>query len=219
VKDMASTSIESFYSEDIDSTKDLPQKQKQVLKACLELFASKGFEATTTADIAKKAGVSQGTVYKRFNTKEQLLQAVVQPLFSKTIPRAAKEFSDDINHFQYDNLAEFLKPTLRNRLTFATENKQIIKILFMQAISDPQLLAELVKPVKSVLTNTIPKVIDKLKEEHLLVDWDTARIMEYVLSIGAGYGAQIVLFDRKLDLDTVIDQAVEFLVKGLSPEK
>ncbi|MGF2385388.1 TetR/AcrR family transcriptional regulator [Lentilactobacillus otakiensis] len=216
---MASTTIQSFYSEDIDSTKDLPQKQKQVLKACLELFASKGFEATTTADIADKAGVSQGTVYKRFKTKEQLLQAVVQPLFSKTIPRAAKEFSEDLNQFKYDSLADFLRPTLKNRLTFATENKQIIKILFMQAANDPQLLSELVIPVKRVLTTTIPNVIDKLKERHLLVDWDTSRILEYVLSIGAGFGAQIILFDRKFDLDTAIDQAVEFLVKGLSPEK
>lgn len=216
---MASTSIESFYSEDIDSTKELPQKQKQVLKACLELFASKGFEATTTADIANKAGVSQGTVYKRFNTKEQLLQAVVHPLFSKTIPRAAKEFAEDINQYKFDTLADFLKPTLHNRLTFATENKQIIKILFMQAANDPNLLNELVVPIKDVLTTSIPKVIDKLKARHLLVDWDTPRIMEYVLSIGAGFGAQIILFNRKLDLDTIIDQAVEFLVKGLSPDQ
>lgn len=216
---MASTSIESFYSEDIDFTTDLPQKQKQVLKACLELFAAKGFEATTTADIADKAGVSQGTVYKRFKTKEQLLQAVVHPLFSKTIPRAAQEFADDISRFEYSSLADFLKPTLKNRLKFATENKQILKILFMQAVNDPQLLAELVAPVKDVLTTTIPKVIDNLKQQHLLVDWETGRILEYVLSIGAGFGAQMILFDRQFDIDQVLDQAVEFLVKGLSPEK
>lgn len=215
---MASTSIQSFYSEDIDSTKDLPQKQKQVLKACLDLFAAKGFEATTTADIAERAGVSQGTVYKRFKTKEQLLQAVVQPLFSQTIPRAAQEFSEDLNHFKYDSLAEFLKPTLKNRLTFASENKQILKILFMQAVNDPQLLSELVVPIKAVLTTTIPKIIDKLKARHLLVEWDTARILDYVLSIGIGFGAQIILFDQKVDLDRDIDQAVEFLVKGLSPD-
>nr|WP_252892994.1 TetR/AcrR family transcriptional regulator [Lentilactobacillus otakiensis] len=174
---MASTTIQSFYSEDIDSTKDLPQKQKQVLKACLELFASKGFEATTTADIADKAGVSQGTVYKRFKTKEQLLQAVVQPLFSKTIPRAAKEFSEDLNQFKYDSLADFLRPTLKNRLTFATENKQIIKILFMQAANDPQLLSELVIPVKRVLTTTIPNVIDKLKKN--VISWLTGTHREF----------------------------------------
>ena len=216
---MSSTPIESFYSEDIDSATDLPQKQKQVLKACLELFASKGFEATTTADIAEKAGVSQGTVYKRFKTKDQLLHAVVQPLFSKTIPRAAKEFAEDIRQFKYDSLADFLKPTLMNRLTFGAENKQVIKILFMQAVNDQTLLAELIGPVKDVLTNTIPVVLDELKKQHLLVDWDTPRIMEYVLSIGAGYGTQMVLFDRKFDLEHIIDQAVEFLVKGLSPEK
>ena len=73
--------------------------------------------------------------------------------------------------------------------------------------------------MKDVLTNTIPVVLDELKKQHLLVDWDTPRIMEYVLSIGAGYGAQMVLFDRKFDLEHIIDQAVEFLVKGLSPEK
>ena len=216
---MSSTPIESFYSEDIDSATDLPQKQKQVLKACLELFASKGFEATTTADIAEKAGVSQGTVYKRFKTKDQLLHAVVQPLFSKTIPRAAKEFAEDIRQFKYDSLADFLKPTLMNRLTFGAENKQVIKILFMQAVNDQTLLAELIGPVKDVLTNTIPVVLDELKKQHLLVagtprvSWSTSFQSEPAM------GAQMVLFDRKFDLEHIIDQAVEFLVKGLSPEK
>ena len=48
----------------------LSAKQQAVLKASLNLFSEQGFDRTSTKDIAQLAGVSEGTVYKQFKTKE-----------------------------------------------------------------------------------------------------------------------------------------------------
>lgn len=49
--------------------------KKAILEAAIELFGAKGFEGTSIAQLAKKAGVGKGTVYSYFNTKHDILQA------------------------------------------------------------------------------------------------------------------------------------------------
>src|SRR5215203_2949816 len=46
--------------------------KRAILKAALELFAAKGFYATTTKGISKKAHISEGTLFNCFKTKEDL---------------------------------------------------------------------------------------------------------------------------------------------------
>jgi AcrR family transcriptional regulator len=47
--------------------------QQRLIRAALELFSSRGYHDTTTAQIAKKAGVAEGTIYRHFSSKQQLL--------------------------------------------------------------------------------------------------------------------------------------------------
>ena len=46
--------------------------RKRIVTAALSLFQSKGFEATTTKAIARKAGIAEGTVFNYFKTKEDI---------------------------------------------------------------------------------------------------------------------------------------------------
>lgn len=50
----------------------------RLLAAAVELFAAQGVAGTTVAEIAKRAGVTSAMVHYYFQTKEQLLEAVVQ---------------------------------------------------------------------------------------------------------------------------------------------
>lgn len=52
------------------------QRRGQLLQAALRVFSRKGFHAANVADVAAEAGVSQGTVYHYFDSKEALLLAV-----------------------------------------------------------------------------------------------------------------------------------------------
>ena len=51
------------------------ERRKQLIDTALGLFAAKGFENTTTKDIAETAGVAQGLIYHYFGGKEELLFA------------------------------------------------------------------------------------------------------------------------------------------------
>jgi TetR/AcrR family transcriptional regulator len=53
------------------------ERREQILDAAVEEFAAHGYEATTTADIAARAGISQPYVYRFFPTKRELYIAVI----------------------------------------------------------------------------------------------------------------------------------------------
>src|SRR5881392_1104483 len=46
--------------------------RKRIVSAALSLFRTKGFDATTTKAIARKAGIAEGTVFNYFRTKEDI---------------------------------------------------------------------------------------------------------------------------------------------------
>ncbi|WP_283680005.1 TetR/AcrR family transcriptional regulator [Lentilactobacillus sp. Marseille-Q4993] len=212
---MASTTIESFFNDDINADENLPAKQKQVLKAALELFATKGFANTTTADIAEKANVSQGTVYKRYTTKEELLQATLSPLIERTIPKAIKEFTAYAVSLNQPSFEELLHVLLKNRFEFVSDNRKALKVMLSESLTNPKLLAELEQTFAQLLSSELPMVIDKFKSYGTIVDWETQRIIQYIVSIGFGYAGQIILLDRKFNADKAAADAANFIYRGL----
>lgn len=64
--------------------KDAARNRQRVLTAARELFATKGMEATLN-EVAHHAGVGVGTVYRRFATKEELIDAIFESGIAEVI--------------------------------------------------------------------------------------------------------------------------------------
>jgi len=69
----------------MDSTDTKPKwnrrkdaRPAEIIDAALDIFAESGFAAAKLGDVAKRAGVVKGTLYRYFDTKEDLFRAVVQ---------------------------------------------------------------------------------------------------------------------------------------------
>lgn len=69
----------------MDSTDTKPKwnrrkdaRPAEIIEAALDIFAESGFAAAKLGDVAKRAGVVKGTLYRYFDTKEDLFRAVVQ---------------------------------------------------------------------------------------------------------------------------------------------
>jgi AcrR family transcriptional regulator len=66
----------------------LEQREADILRAATTLFASDGFHATSTRKIAAAAGVSEGTVFHYFSTKNALLLAILDDFYEHLIESA-----------------------------------------------------------------------------------------------------------------------------------
>mgnify|MGYP001251282971 CR=1 FL=1 len=53
-------------------------RPEEIIKAALEVFADRGFAATKLEDVARRAGVTKGTIYLYFENKEALFKALIR---------------------------------------------------------------------------------------------------------------------------------------------
>lgn len=107
------------------------QRREQIMKAAIRLFARQGFARTTTRQIAREAGVSEGTIYRYFTSKQDLLFAFVEPTAVGGIRAMLQEIpgSDD----------EFIRRFFLDRLQVAAKNRPVMKVVIGGALTDDTL--------------------------------------------------------------------------------
>ncbi len=67
------------------------KSRESILSAALELFAKRGYSATTTEEIARKASISKGLIFTHFKTKQDILFALFDEQFERIMPRFFQE--------------------------------------------------------------------------------------------------------------------------------
>jgi AcrR family transcriptional regulator len=56
---------------------NLSEKEQRILESAIRIFSEKGFSATTTSEIAKSANVAEGTIFRYFKTKKDILRGIL----------------------------------------------------------------------------------------------------------------------------------------------
>jgi AcrR family transcriptional regulator len=111
-------------------------RPQELLAAALDLFVERGYASTRLEDVAKRAGVSKGTLYLYFTNKEELFKAVVR----ENIVPALGEAEDIISTFD-GHSAELLRCVVMGwweRLG-STKASGIIKLVMAEAGNFPDL--------------------------------------------------------------------------------
>jgi AcrR family transcriptional regulator len=85
--------------------------REKILSVALELFASKGYHATSVSQIAKKAKISKGLMYNYFTNKEKLLDEIIQEGFNSL---AELEYETKRGVDPEKQLEEFIDAVLDN---------------------------------------------------------------------------------------------------------
>lgn len=119
---------------------DMPPGKKKTLEAAIILFGKKGYNGTSTLEIAKAAGVSQATVFKYFRTKEDLLISIIAPI----LPRLFSNFLGRVKNINTITVKEIIHYIVRDRFRFMKENKDIIKIIFSEILTNEQLKQKII---------------------------------------------------------------------------
>ena len=73
--------------------KEAEERKNEILDAANLLFAQKGFDGTSTADILEKVGIARGTLYYHFKSKEEILDAMIDRLTKQLIHKSKEILS------------------------------------------------------------------------------------------------------------------------------
>ena len=140
------------------------KRHQAILNAAMRLFNAKGYAATTTASIAKEAGVTEKTMYRHFKNKEVLFGACVSSITGDI----AALWQSSLERNKGDGLA-YLKAISSSYVEFVINNPD--KSMFLVHLYSYRVIPELDegfrKGVEGQLTE-VERVIESLQKKGVI---------------------------------------------------
>jgi len=134
----------------------------ELLDAALDLFVEKGFAATRAEEVAARAGVSKGTLFLYFQSKEELFKAVIRENLSGRIHEWNEEFAS-FEGSSADMLAYSMNAWWER--VGATRASGITKLMMSEAGNFPDIAAfyqqEVIQPGQALIRRIMQRGIDR----------------------------------------------------------
>jgi AcrR family transcriptional regulator len=111
-------------------------RPQELLEAAIDLFVERGYAATRLEDVARRAGVSKGTLYLYYENKEELFKAVVRSNIVPVIGDAEASVAGFDGHS-----ADLLRHLIQSwwQRVGATKASGIVKLVMAEADNFPEL--------------------------------------------------------------------------------
>ncbi|HEX2546294.1 MAG TPA: TetR/AcrR family transcriptional regulator [Ramlibacter sp.] len=190
----------------------------ELLDAALDLFVEKGFAATRSEEVAARAGVSKGTLFLYFPSKEELFKAVVRENLSGRFVEWNQEFEE----FE-GSTADMVRHCMRvwwERIG-ATRASGITKLMLSEARNFPELAIfyqqEVIRPATDLIRRMLQRGVDRGEFRPLDIDYAVFGIiapMVFLIMMKHSLGA-CVPQDYPLDPERYVNAQVESLLMGL----
>jgi len=123
-------------------------RREQILEAATRVFAEKGFRRATTREVAREAGVSEGTIYNYFEDKDALLLAILDVL--NETERRAEDFEEGLA----SDFESFVEEYLRRRMALIWQNREVFRVVLSEMLVNAELreryLRQVVEPTMKI---------------------------------------------------------------------
>lgn len=193
-------------------------RPKELLDAALDLFVEKGFAATRSEEVAARAGVSKGTLFLYFPTKEELFQAVVR----ENISGRFAEWREEFEQFQ-GSTADMVRVCLHTwwERIGATRASGITKLMIGEARNFPEIAAfyqqEVIRPAHDLVRRILQRGMARGEFRAMDLDYAVYSLvapMVFLIMMKHSLGA-CAPDDYPLDPKRYVDQHAEILLRGL----
>lgn len=195
----------------------LTDKQKKILLAAIDTFSEKGYAATSTSEIAKKAGVAEGTIFRHYKTKKELLVSIVTPLISKVFgPFIVRDFHKVLDH-PYESAEDFIRATIENRREVFKKLLPVIKIIMQEIPFQPELKEQFVEQVAKKTYERVLVVIQNYQDKGQIIDIPPSSVARLAVSSIFGYLiSRYILFpESEWDDELETERTVQFILHGI----
>lgn len=189
----------------------------EIIDAALDLFVANGFSATKLDEVAHKAGVSKGTVYLYFESKEALFREVVKQIIVPEVEKAEQKAADFSG-----SQTELLTTLIRNwwQAVGNTRLAGIPKLMVSEAVNFPELAEFYIESVVSRARNLIANTIRKGTENGEFRDCDpvaTTRLLIAPLVFAVIWEKSLGAYDQEeYDVEEYLRLHIDIFLKGLS---
>ncbi|WP_369899706.1 TetR/AcrR family transcriptional regulator [Bacillus manliponensis] len=200
----------------------LNDRQMRILEAAVAMFGEKGYAATSTNEIAKRAGVAEGTIFRYYKTKKDLLFAVVMPTLTKFVaPLFVQVFAKEVLDVQYDSYEQFIRKVIQNRFEFVKKHFPMLKILMQEVPFQPELKNEVQQLFEKELYNRVKNIVGYFQEQGQIIEMPKPTVIRLTISAIVGFMLTrfLLLPEEKWDDEAEIEYTIQFILYGLTPRR
>lgn len=187
--------------------RSLPEKntRQRILTAALSLFARQGYDGTTTKDLAQKAGVAEGTLFRHFSNKKAILMEVAIAGWVEILTDLLTELSE---MGSYKAVAQVMK----RRMLHMRENRDLLQVCFIEAQYHPELRQKIQAEVIAKMTDVAEAFFETAMSKGIYRQMNPKIVAQVFLGMFAiaGFSEQTVIDP------TASPQKLQEMAEGIS---
>jgi AcrR family transcriptional regulator len=136
------------------------ETRTRILKAAIRLFARRGYDGTTTRDLAEAADVAEGTLFRHFPNKKAILIEVATQGWVEILTDLLTELSE---MGSYKAIAQ----VMRRRMLNLHQNADMLRVCFMEAQFHPDLRDRIQAEVITKMTDVAEAFFETAMEQGI----------------------------------------------------
>ncbi|TGK10452.1 TetR/AcrR family transcriptional regulator [Leptospira selangorensis] len=197
--------------------RDRKATETALMKAGIQVFAKKGYDAATTKDIAKTAGANEALIMRYFGGKKGLLEAIL----TRTDDLGDSATGKKEEETKQLHLDEALVESITERCSDFKHYSDFMKVAVSRIILDPD-VSRIIQT--KIYTKALPEMIHELEKFKKGGEIDPKADLKSVafgissLTFALGFMAQVVYKIPESEIKATIKEMVRILQKGLKPD-
>ncbi len=198
------------------SDQDKAERRQDILMAAKQVFADKGYHATTIADIARAAGLSYGSIYWYYDSKEVLfheLMAAEATALQEHIDAAVHAAAAEVAQ-QPD--AQF-RAAVRATFEFYDADKALVKLLFRDAYALGERFEQHLSEIYEGFIGKTEALVAAAQRKGVVVEGPPRMIAFAIAALVGQIAHRRLVDDDGLPAAVVADFLVSLLLNGLLP--
>ncbi len=191
-------------------------RRNQILDAATKVFAEKGFHPTTIKDIAKQAGIADGTIYIYFENKTALMLGILDRM------NESEQRDIDFSQFTEGDFRSFMKTYLRHRLmVLKADNFEIFRVVVSEILVNKELRELHYQKILEPTFTLAEKYFQQWAEQHIIKPTNISLTMRAISGMVLGLILEYIMGDKVLESqwDELPDLLTDMILDGLGSVK
>jgi len=187
-------------------------KRGRIIDAAVAVFAEKGFHAARVSDVAKRAGVADGTIYLYFKNKEDLLLSLFEEKMGRQIDSLETAWKD------IDDPVERMRAYARHHFRQLQAHPELAQVLQVELRQSHKFFSDYRPEKLWQCLNAFKSQVEEAQRQGLVrADVDPFLTMWAIFGALDEISIQWVLARKreKFNLEAAADQVVDLFLHGM----
>lgn len=213
------SSIEACGEQEVQTTVRMrgDERREQLIRVALTLFSKKGFNGTTTKEIAATAGVTEALIFRHFPSKEALYQAILVWRMQESDHEGVLASLRSLGETRNDEL--LIRTLISNILSFHRANPEFQRLMLYTGLEGHTLADDFrerfIRPIHEYMAD----YITMRQREGAFRDLDPRAVVRAIISIPVHHSLTTNLFRcsilEEISDEHAVDQFTKIILNGL----